>query len=389
MIFVLRILLSFLFKFKRLNKEVIIFNSTVNRFYNFNSKYLFEYFIKNLSDKYECRFIIDDPILKDKLEKEIGNYFITSKKIKDIIYILNAKTWITSTIDPPIISLCKNKSRIVFHLGHGVPLKNIILAEDNISILRFLNRFIRTRLFTHATCYSNEFSYVMENAFKNKNIQFIPIGQPRNDQLVLRSKELEFNKIKEILQNVPDHSVAILYAPTWRSYDNVKFFPFDNLSPEELNQTLINSNSVLFLRKHPYYGCDINNKYLEQSHIFWFNSEKFPDIMEYLSYFDQLITDYSSIYLDYICLDRPIGFIPYDLEVYKEKVGFSYDYEKMLCGDLLLNKEKFLSFLSGSIDLENSKKARHYIADLINAKNTNNCLENSLLIEKLINERDY
>lgn len=384
--YIFKFAFSYLFKYHKLNKEVIIFNSTVNRYYNFNSKYLFEYFIENLSDKYQCKFIIDDPALFITLTEEMGDYFITSKKIKDIIYILKAKTWITSTIDVPIISLCKNKNRIVFHLGHGVPLKNIILAERKIPVLRKINRIIRTRIFTHVICYSDEFSGVMRNAFKNKNIRYIPLGQPRNDYIINNKNNLK-KEIHNKIQRLPKYENTILYAPTWRSYHNIKFFPFDDLLPEELNSLLVKSKTILFLRNHPYYGYEIDSKYLEQSNIFWFNSDKFMDITRYLGYFDKLITDYSSIYLDYICLNRAIGFIPYDIEKYISKVGFSYDYNRLLCGDKILDKEDFFSFINQNID--QYKEERDYVSSLTNTKAAGNCYEIASFIESLLRNKEY
>lgn len=384
MIMLIKFFLAYFFKFSRLNKNVMIFNSTVNLFYNFNSKTLFEYCLREYSDKYICKFVIDDPDLRKNLILELGDHFIGSKSIKDIIYILKAKTWVTSTIDIPIISLAVNKNRVVYHLGHGVPLKNIILAED-CSFLRKLNRYIRTRGFSHVLCYSDEFSGVMRNSFKNNKINYVPLGQPRNDKLGESiDKHQTYLKIKDKLPELPEHTRAILYAPTWRESSPVKFFPFDMIIPEELNEILIERNTVLYLRKHPYYGCQIDEKYLHQSNIVWFNSDKFNDVMEYLGYFDKLITDYSSIYLDYLCLDRPIGFIPYDLELYAKTVGFSYDYEKLFCGENLLKKEDFFSFLVSEEDCRQVE--RHSVINLINAKSFGNCRENMCFLERIINE---
>lgn len=48
---------------------------------------------------------------------------------------------------------------------------------------------------------------------------------------------------------------------------------------------------------------------------------------------DLLITDYSSIYLDYLLLDRPIVFFAYDLEHYVERDRALYfTYESMTPG---------------------------------------------------------
>ena len=43
---------------------------------------------------------------------------------------------------------------------------------------------------------------------------------------------------------------------------------------------------------------------------------------------DMLLTDYSSIYVDYLALNRPICFLPYDLVQYDKERGLAIDFRK-------------------------------------------------------------
>src|SRR5699024_10461945 len=57
--------------------------------------------------------------------------------------------------------------------------------------------------------------------------------------------------------------------------------------------------------------------------------EKNLDLYELVNAADLLITDYSSIYFDFLLLDRPIIFIPLDIEEYRKTRGFlaePYEY---------------------------------------------------------------
>ncbi len=45
------------------------------------------------------------------------------------------------------------------------------------------------------------------------------------------------------------------------------------------------------------------------SRIRFLNEDRVEDIMEVLAMFDLLITDYSSIYIDYLLLERPMLFL--------------------------------------------------------------------------------
>ena len=53
------------------------------------------------------------------------------------------------------------------------------------------------------------------------------------------------------------------------------------------------------------------------------------DIYPTLKYTDLLVTDYSSIYFDFLLLDRPIVFYDYDFKEYINNMGgFFYNYEE-------------------------------------------------------------
>src|SRR5699024_4511121 len=133
----------------------------------------------------------------------------------------------------------------------------------------------------------------------NNKICFTHLGQPRNDCLS-HVKPLYIARIYNIYPNLLDAKRLILYAPTWRRLAQTEFFPFKHYDAKHLNDVLLEHNSFLLLRQHPFYGSKISDTFLKQSNILLFNSDKFYEIMDYLPLFDKLITDYSSIYLDYI-----------------------------------------------------------------------------------------
>ena len=319
-----------------LKKNRIIFSSTSCNNFNFNSKYLFLYFLEKQANL-DLLFVIDDKDIREKLINTYGCYFISSTSLSGLWKISRSSVWVSSVLETPYLPLyfLKNKKRNILHIGHGVPLKRIILAEEKIPFLKKINRYFRTRIFSHVTCYSDTFLEVMKDAFQNNSIEYIRLGQPRNDVLSSFSKYEQLRNIKNIYPDLPMYDATILYSPTWRPYGAVEFFPFDDLCAEELNEFLIKNKTILFLRQHPFYDAVIDESYLKQSHIKMFNSNDFSEIMDYLVFFDKLITDYSSIYLDFLCLNRPIAFIPYDLDRYSENVGFSINYQDTTPGKYL------------------------------------------------------
>lgn len=382
LLFILRQILELSSNLKDLDHNSIVFNSTSNEAFNFNSKYLFGYFVEN-EPEFDVYFVINNEIKRQELMKKYGDYFINTNTFSGMLIACRSKVWISSVLETPyfILPPFKNGKRFIYHIGHGVPLKKIGLAEERISFLRYINRFLRTRVFTHVLSYSHAYDSIMAEAFKNKNISFVHLGQPRNDQLASVKPEAE-EYVYTTYPRLKNAKKLVLYAPTWRNYASTKFFPFEHAKADHLNNILVKNNIFILLREHPFYPSEIDDSYLNQSNILLFNSDRFPEIMDYLSMFDILITDYSSIYLDYLCLDKPVGFIPYDINVYTKITGFNMEYEEITPGRKLANYEDFIDFLLETDDHFSS--GRHKVSTLLNAKPSGNCRENAQFIKNLI-----
>ncbi len=89
-------------------------------------------------------------------------------------------------------------------------------------------------------------------------------------------------------------------------------------------------NAFFILKLHPFVSKLYENKNF--SNIVFYESQS--DIYPILKYTDILITDYSSVYFDFLLIDKPIVFFDYDYEEYSSNMnGFVYDYEENAPGD--------------------------------------------------------
>lgn len=379
--FILSFIPSIFFKFATLDKNRIIFISSFSNKYNFNSKYLFEYFLK-YHKEFDIKFIINDDELRASLKYTYGDYFITNKRFSDIIYILRAKSWILSSPDIPINSIFLNKKRFVFNLGHGIPLKAIGFNESDISFFQKLNRWFRFRQFTHYTAFSTDLENVMNMSFQTNNSLPVFLGQPRNDSL----NHASYRDLKNQFNIISNNPKLILYCPTWRPYSDVEFFPFDDLTTISLGSFLEDNDIYIFIRPHPYYPYKINPDFLNLERVIFFDSEIHNDIMTVMNQFDLLITDYSSIYLDYLTLNKPVVFVPYDLTLYMSEVGFGIDYDYFTPGPKVYS---WLSLSQAIIKESESSSFSSEIEELnkvTNSKLDNNCSENANFIINYINQ---
>src|SRR5690625_4375285 len=117
-------------KYTNTDNKLIIFNSTQNKYYNFNSKYLFEAALKQLHG-YTFYFVINDPKLKNNLINQYGDYFISTNTLEGIFIASSVKVWITYDLETTyfVLHFIKNHQRLIYNLEFSYLLKNISLSK--------------------------------------------------------------------------------------------------------------------------------------------------------------------------------------------------------------------------------------------------------------------
>lgn len=305
-----------------------IFSSSFNAKFNYNSKYLFKYVLKNYPEIKPIFVINDDDyrkVLQDKYGKE---HFIETKSNEGIKKVLNSGVWLTSA-GLPVYGINLNSERIIINLWHGVPLKKIALKENNVSSLnKAYFKYIFSNNYTYILTTSKEIAPIMQKSFEVDKNKIKIWGQPRNDAI------FNTNNRKEILNSIygelPKFYGLILYAPTYREYTKTKFFPFDDFDRLKLDTFLEKNKLMIFIRCHQSETQSTNNIYGDRVRLI--NADVVEEIMDIINIFDLLITDYSSIYIDYLLTQKPILFLPYDIKEYSEKRGFNFKYNEVTPG---------------------------------------------------------
>jgi len=311
-------------------KNRIIFNSTTNTFYDFNTKYLFEYFMEKYPD-YEVRFVINDTEKRNKLNEQFGmehQYFIETETFKGMWYALRAKSWITSAFETPVGGFFLNINRFVFLLGHGTHFKAIVLNENNLSLIKKVYYNLIIFNFSKFLVTSKELIEVYKKAYKCSKKKLAVLGEPRHDSMFNPNLSLiEKNFGKKVLSER-----NVLYAPTWRPNGVLKLFPFEDMSWSSLADYLEKEKINIYLRMHPSFPEDLNFYTTQTSRIKILDNNVVEDISDVIGFFDLLITDYSSIHISFLLLEKPVMFLPYDFDEYNKQMGFIDDYDKMTPG---------------------------------------------------------
>ena len=338
----------------RPDSHIWLFSSTDNSHYNYNSRYLFEYVKENLPEITPL-FVINDPELRNSLSSKYGKqYFIETESIQGIRQALSAGVWFTSA-GLPAYGTGLHKKRLIINLWHGVPLKKIALLDPNLKkAARIYFKKIFSENYTCILTTSHELIPLMARSFAVSEDKIKVWGQPRNDGLFQKNDCREI--LGQLFPDLPEYTKTVLYAPTFRDYGQVQLFPFKDFDQEQLEAFLEKKNMLLFIRTHvaeqgsaaPYLGKRIR----------FLGNEQAEDVTGILNIFDCLITDYSSIYIDYLLTDKPMIFLPYDRQQYLDGRGMNFDYDDVTPGPKPATFNDFLDALSPKEDFWKSERTR-------------------------------
>lgn len=205
---------------------------------------------------------------------------------------------------------------------------------------------------------SNEYKKIHANIYGLRNDQVLITGYPKIDWL--------FHPILEerlLRLGIPNSTKYIFWLPTFRSAKkqlsqlNENTLSSDNGLPilndtgklSKLNDILNKANMVMIIKLHPFQNIEsihVDNL----SNIVLLANEKLikedVQINQLLGWADALVSDYSSVAVDYLILDRPIAFTMDDVEKYSASRGFVFDnIHDWLPGKELFNAEDFYEFV--------------------------------------------
>ncbi len=216
----------------------------------------------------------------------------------------------------------KRPEQVYINTWHGVPTK--YMGYDH-AVERVENARGPARNFLGADFLvsANEFmtdvmykqAYKLDGLFNGKVLE---VGHPRSDLLINADTNKVFKKLNNL--GIKTDKKIILYAPTWKGnlynqleYDVNEFKETVKKFSENINQ----DEYRIYLRVH-YFLYKILAKDPELKDIL------IPftiDTNELLSVVDVLISDYSSIFFDFLVTGRPIVFYVPDLKEYESGRG--------------------------------------------------------------------
>lgn len=283
-------------------------------------------------DNYEHVWQIDDPKERAILEAEYSgcrNVRFVGKNSSAYFDAVTSAKYIVNNNTMPFY-FTKKPEQIYVNTWHGIPLKtlgydipdgkytsrnmtrNFLAADYIISPCRFTTKIFKE-------------SYKLEGLYSGKMTE---CGYPRNDLLFGTDRDYIIDKLSAHGIVIDSDKKIILYAPTWKgtSFDRAEndIARYDEFCDYLLEHIDTDKYQIL-IKPHPMV-CKLlseedksSGKYVSQC----------IDTDELLSITDILVSDYSSIFFDFLLTDRPIIFYIPDVESYREYRGVYFGLDEL------------------------------------------------------------
>lgn len=330
-------------------KPWYVFESGLGKQYSDSPRYLYEELIKHkdieaiwIYNKFSFLHTQNTKVVK----RFSPEYFY---------YLARSKYWINNQNFPSYIK--KRRNTKFLQTWHGTPLKKMLNDLDKIygrseGYLDRINGAVKQ--WTYLLSQSPYTTKSFRSAFNFKK-EIIEEGYPRNDIFFNgQEQEIAIRKIKNQYSINPNGRKIILYAPTFR--DNLKegkkFYEDIQINYDDFFDKF-KDDYILLIRSHSVIKSNIklDDDKFNNSII---NVSNYSDIQEIYQITDILITDYSSVFFDFVNSKKPIIFYPYDKEEYIDNIrGLYLNYDEIVPGPIVKNQKELFYALE---NIEQIKK---------------------------------
>ena len=306
------------------DKNLWVFGAWFGSRYSDNSKALFEYVLSNETSIQAIWMTRNEKVYA--LLNNKGLPVVKSNSFRGFVTALRAGVAVITNDYNDIFPQCMNGVFSVW-LWHGMPMKKIgkdelKFNEEKYSLLDKIKGKFTDFLFPYYKCPHKDvvlstgvfFDEYLHTSFVLPYDKIWNDGLPRNDYFFKKSEE---DFIKSIKTKYPGSRI-IVYMPTHRK-TALKGQPYNGFSGYGFNEqklyNCLQRNNLVFINKGHFYdrGSDYNQFGGRFINI---TDDDYENLYTLLKDIDILVTDYSSIYFDFLLTRKPILLTPFDIDDY-------------------------------------------------------------------------
>ncbi len=261
----------------------------------------------------------------------------------------------------PMASLNFSPEAVITQLWHGEgAFKKFGLMTDLDEEIRQREEKIGKKL-TWVICTSENVRKIYAEAFGADISKVVALGSPRVDRLLsCENREEILEKFYALYPETRGRKL-VLYAPTFRDNPQDDGAILNHIDGKKFEEELGNEYALL-VKLHP----QVNS------------GEKAPftidvtglDISDLTLICDVLVTDYSSVCMDFALLGKPCVFYAYDLEKYRDERSFCFGYEDYVPGDIVGDFDGVISAIKNPRSAGKTERFRDFNYDYTDCFNT-------------------
>ena len=328
---IIRVVLFFIPK----KKGLVLFSAWFGEKYADNSRYTFEYMLRQ--GKYLVKWYTFNKALYEELnQKQIP--VVYGKSICGMWQQIRAQALVSSIqfSDFNNYFLCKCK---YIDLDHGFSLKQVGLAipemgKYDIKYEMLLRKGVEYWM-SAPTLFCME---KVRECYMVEDTRIIKCNKPRTD--VLFDNDLKKGK-NQIIDNIKNGQKAVVWMPTHRNCGEVSLPVSEIFDLPRLNEVCKESGVVFLIKKHFYHKHE-KEDLSQYSNIYDLTNVNI-DAQVILSQADALVSDYSSSYIEYLILDRPIILYAFDKDSYlKYDRDLYIPLEENTAGEVVCTKDQLI-----------------------------------------------
>lgn len=206
---------------------------------------------------------------------------------------------------------------------------------------------------SYVVCSSEGVRKIYAEAFGIDEEKVLPLGAPRVDYL--KNEANQEKALEEIHQRYPQtkNKKILLYAPTFRDDSERDKEILNNFNLPKVKKALGDEYEI-FIRLHPQIHVS-DRETLGATDV-----TDYPDVRKLILASDVLVTDYSSICMDFAFLNKKTVFFAYDLDWYTERRDFYFDYEGFVPGLVAKTTDELISAVKADFQAERNEKFRSF-----------------------------
>jgi len=287
--------------------------------------------------------------LTEQVLKEAGVRLLHRFSLGNVLRLVSSGVLVVdhSARDAHIVR--RSRRRALINLWHGVPIKRIELMIPGLDQARQKRMSQTDQLYDVLIASSERDAEAIATSFGVPRERVAVTGLPRYDLLFDDpAQPSDLSECERRLEELLAGRRLVLFAPTFREHG---LSPIQQLSAAEwarLCACVQTRGAVLGVRLHPY---DRSICPAECPELIDLGAAAFPETNLVLRHTSVLITDFSSLWVDYVLLRRPIvGFAKDASDYMTEERGCLYDLDEVFPGPFFTEVGALERWLSQTLE---------------------------------------